>query len=260
MNNGDIVIKEVLLELKKNLDKKNFRNNTVEIINAHLTLNPKQSINYGKTKPVSKQYVVNELAWYLSKDLSIKGHKGIETNKIWQSCATDRKKLVNSNYGYLVFHNERKRDSQFDYAVKRLVKDKFTRQSMIIYTRPSIQWECDDGKHAKHDFICTTHTQHFINNKDELIYIVNMRSNDAIFGLQNDFEWHRYVYNQMYHALKTLQYPNLKVGKIYWNAGSLHLYERHYDLLRDICKEYQDKQHIKKLKDFVKKPIKEKNK
>ena len=64
-----------------------------------------------------------------------------------------------------------------------------------------------------------------------------MRSNDVIFGLQNDYSWHRYVYYDMFKRLKE-QYKNLKVGKIYWNVGSMHLYDRHFDLLKDIVNEY----------------------
>lgn len=238
MNNGELVIKKVLTKLKNKLDKKDFRNNTVELLNVNLEFNPSEHfIDYLDVRKTNRKYVDDELTWYLSMDKSIKGHPGIENNTIWKSCAT-KKGLVNSNYGNIVFAPIKGKRCQFDFAVEKLISDKCTRQSIIIYTRPSLQWEWADNKHAAHDFTCTTHTQHFINNKNELIYIVNMRSNDAIFGLQNDYCWHNYVYFTMLSDLRKY-YPNIKIGKIYWNVGSMHVYSRHWNLLKDICLEYE---------------------
>lgn len=237
--NGNVVIKNVFLKLLHKLNNKDFRNNTVELQNIHLIFDPKEEyIDYGTTRPASRKYIQAELDWYLSQDTSINNHPLIETNIIWQSCATKKGK-VNSNYGNIVFSKIHKRKSQFDFAVEKLMKDKCTRQSLIIYTRPSLHWEYNDNKHARSDFTCTTHTQHFITNDNKLEYIVNMRSNDSIFGLQNDYSWHRYVYYQMYKSL-CLIYPNLKIGNIYWNVGSLHVYERHYKLLENIVNEYKE--------------------
>ena len=244
--NGNIVIKTVFLKLVDKLHKHDFRNNTVELQNVHLTFDPKEEyIDYGTVRPASRKYIQAELNWYLSKDKSIIGHELIETNPIWKNCATTEKGKVNSNYGNIVFAKIHFGVSQFDFAIKKLLQDKYTRQSLIIYTRPSLHWEYNDDKHAKSDFTCTTHTQHFITNDDKLEYIVNMRSNDSIYGLQNDYSWHRYVYFKMYNFLKRF-YPNLKIGHIYWNVGSMHVYERHYELLDTIVNEY--KEHKKCLK------------
>lgn len=239
MNNGEIVIKYVLLNLFNKLEKSDFRNNTVELLNVHLEFNPNEAyIDYGMSRLTNREYVARELDWYLSRDKSIHGHIGIENNKIWKSCATDDLGLVNSNYGAIVFDRLDKHLRQFDYAIDKLVKDKCSRQSVIIYTRPSLHWESCDNIHAKHDFTCTTHTQHFITNDNKFIYIVNMRSNDAIFGLQNDYCWHRYVYFKMFETLRKT-YPDLQVGSIYWNTGSMHIYDRHYDILAKIVAEYR---------------------
>ena len=63
-----------------------------------------------------------------------------------------------------------------------------------------------------------------------LHYIVHMRSSDAVFGYKNDRFWHDYVHT-LAHDLLFQFYPKLKIGKIYWNAGSLHVYPRHYKLV-----------------------------
>lgn len=238
MKNTNEVITKVLLELFDKLKHNDLRYNTVEKLNVHLEFDPTEEyIDYGDIKPASRKYIQNELNWYLSQDPSIIGHQGIENNPIWKHCGTMTEGKVNSNYGKIVYEKLHDNKSQIEYAVEKLISDKFTRQSIIIYTRSSLHWEYNDNIHANNDFTCTTHTQHFINNNDELIYIVNMRSNDVIFGLQNDYSWHRYVYYNMFKRLKE-QYKNLKVGKIYWNVGSMHLYDIHFDLLKDIVNEY----------------------
>lgn len=233
MTNGELVIKNIFLskEFKR-------RGNTLEFRNAVLIFDPKEKyIDYGDSRPSSRIYIENELDWYLSQDLSIKGHKGIENNPIWKECATENEGKVNSNYGYIVFNKELG-NSQFKFAVDKLIEDKQSRQSVIIYNKPEMHIMHNDNIHARRDFTCTMHTQHFVEEDNSLTYIVNMRSNDAVFGLQNDYAWHRYVYFQMLEALSHTN-MNIKVGKIIWNAGSLHVYERHFDLLKKIIAEYK---------------------
>jgi thymidylate synthase len=167
-------------------------------------------------------------------DRCINGHLGIEDNETWSKIATDEG-IVNSNYGWMVYDPENgdKSKSQFDYAIAQLRDHPDGRQSVIYYSRPSMQWEWNDGKNAKHDFTCTFATQHFIRD-NKLEYIVYMRSNDSIFGLINDFAHHVDVYEQMRSLLK------VNTGTIHWNAGSLHVYERHWELMTNIVKEYKE--------------------
>ena len=86
-----------------------------------------------------------------------------------------------------------------------------------------------------HDFICTYSVQVFINeNKDgekRLDYIVYMRSNDAVYGFDNDALWHMEVQNQLAQDLSNRLNDRINPGDLYWNAGSLHVYERHFNLL-----------------------------
>ena len=238
MTNGDIVINEVFSKLYAKLKRLDLRNNTVELLNVHLTFDPNEEyLDYSPIRMASRKYIANELKWYLSKDYSIVGHEGIENNKIWQYCA-GFKGRVNSNYGAIVYQQIGNK-TQFEHAIDKLIKDACTRQSLIIYTRPELHIEYNDDIHAHSDFVCTTHTQHFITNDNKFEYIVNMRSNDAMYGLQNDYSWHRYVYFQMFNELRKY-YPDLQVGNIHWNAGSLHVYERHFELLKEIC---ENKEH-----------------
>ena len=83
---------------------------------------------------------------------------------------------------------------------------------------------------GKNEFMCTSNVQCFIRD-DKLIYIVYQRSMDGIFGYPNDYAWQKHVYDKL---LKDLQktYPNLKESDIIWNAASLQIYERHFDLVQ----------------------------
>ena len=180
-------------------------------------------------KRAKQGYVDAELEWYRSMDLNIKGHPKIEDNPIWQGCATPSGR-VNSNYGWCVFSQENY--DQYKKAVDSLLSDIWTRQSCCIYVRPQIQYDHNDGVNAKHDFICTFCTHHFI-RENKLEYIVYMRSNDIEFGLPYDLAWHQYVYKNMYNDLIVAgeysdrpEYKHLGIGSIHWHATSLHKYER----------------------------------
>jgi thymidylate synthase len=84
----------------------------------------------------------------------------------------------------------------------------------------------DYNKNGRSDFMCTNSVQYLIRD-DKVHAIVQMRSNDAIFGTKNDLAFQRYVINRV---SKDTGYS---VGNIYWNAGSLHIYERHFPLIQE---------------------------
>ncbi len=224
---------EVIKPLYEMLKNEDFVGDTVEKVDCHLTLHPTiEFLDYGEVRPVNRDYVNNELDWYLSEDLCIFGHKGIENNPIWKQCSTWDGK-VNSNYGYLV--NSYGNGEQYYNVLKTLKKDKNARTGVMIYTRPSLHKESKDNEHAKHDFTCTMFTQFLI--RDSRLYMsVVMRSNDAIFGLQNDYSWQRWVMYQLYNDLLPT-YPELELGTMHWHSVSMHIYSRHYALLEEIYKD-----------------------
>ena len=62
--NGNRVTKTVFLKLVDKLHKHDFRNNTVELQNVHLTFDPKEEyIDYGTVRPASRKYIQAELNW-----------------------------------------------------------------------------------------------------------------------------------------------------------------------------------------------------
>ena len=103
----------------------------------------------------------------------------------------------------------------------------------MIYNRPSMH--TDAYSNGMHDFMCTFSTQCFLNDLDgenySLKYIVNQRSQDAVFGYNNDILWHMHVQNKLASDLTHDLGKNVYTTSIEWNVGSLHVYERHFNYI-----------------------------
>ena len=193
---------------------------TIEIQAAHFEADKDWIIR----KP-NYEYAARELDWYDSQSLNVNDIPG-ETPKIWKDCA-DNNGIINSNYGWVIYSPQN--FLQYENCLNSLLKDEHTRQAVMIYNRPSMQYECNFN--GMHDFMCTFSTQVFIND-NKLDYIVNMRSSDAIFGYNNDVIWHKTVQNRMCKDLTEKLDREIHSGKNIWNAGSLHVYERHFKFLK----------------------------
>ncbi len=185
----------------------------LEIINANFIAD-EPSI-FGK---VNQSYVDREIAWYHSKSLNVNAIPG-GPPAIWQQVSTPYG-LINSNYGWCIWSQSN--GDQYNNVVKELTKNHDSRRAVMIYTRPSM-WT-DYNKDGMSDFMCTNAVQYVIRN-DKLNAIVQMRSNDVVFGYKNDYFWQSHVLDMLCKELK------VERGLIYWNAGSLHVYERHFELI-----------------------------
>ncbi len=166
-------------------------------------------------------YIAMEIEWYMSQSLNVYDMK--KPPKVWMDVATTYGN-VNSNYGYLVFSEEN--GHQFRNVIRTLRKRPDSKQATMIYNRPTMHQEAYiDGMK---DFICTNAVNYNqdLYNTDEINCIVQMRSNDAIFGYKNDYAWHTFMLNKVCEAL------GKQPGKIYWQASSLHIYPRHFDLIK----------------------------
>lgn len=223
---NNVVLREEVEDLLANKYLTNDKvGNTWELINVNLALNPYQPYVNVLNRPFKFDYLEKEHKWYMSQDLSIKGW--MDDIKIWNFCASkDDRQLINSNYGWCVFSEEN--GSQYENCVKKLIEDPNTREALMIYTRPSMH---DDAiENGKHDFMCTVSAHVFLRD-DKLYYIVTQRSCDLVTGFSFDFPWHCFVYQMMLEELKK-KYPSIMQGCIFYNIGSLHVYERHEKLLQ----------------------------
>lgn len=173
-------------------------------------------------RPRNDAYIERELEWYLSQSRRVEDMPG-EVPEIWHKVAS-RLGEVNSNYGYLVFNHGN--GDQYGHVRDELRRNRDSRRGTMVYTRPSIQWEYMTG--GMSDFICTNAVNYFIRD-DRLHAVVQMRSNDAVFGYPNDLAWQRYVLERLAGDV------DAEVGPITWQAASLHVYPRHFYLLEELC-------------------------
>jgi thymidylate synthase len=168
---------------------------------------------------VNEDYVKRELDWYKSMSLSVNDIPG-GPPAIWKQVC-DNAGYINSNYGWCIWSE----DNYFQYERVRheLMAHPYSRRATMIYTRPNM-W-LDYNHNGRSDFMCTNAVQYLI-RKDQLDCVVQMRSNDVVFGYKNDYAWQRYVLEKLSVDLGILS------GDIHWNVGSLHVYERHFDLIQ----------------------------
>lgn len=197
----------------------------VEEIGAKLQLDPTQKTFDFGVKKTNEEYCKKELAWYDSMDRSIDMVRDV---KVWRDVAA-KDGTVNSNYGWCVFSEDNYK--QFDHVLHELIANEFSRRAIMIYTRPSM-W-IDYNENGRNDFMCTNY-HHFFIRENVLYSIYNIRSNDLIWGFLNDYWWAATIHLRMYDELCTF-YNDLKCGYLEWQASSLHVYERHFDLVKQMA-------------------------
>jgi len=186
---------------------------TIEIVGACFIAN--EDVIFGKINP---DYAEREKLWYDSMSRSVNNFPG-GAPPVWKAIA-DSDGLINSNYGWCI--NSPENGSQFEKVVKELKKNPESRRAIIIYTRPSM-WE-DYNHNGRSDFMCTNAVQYLI--RDGKVHsVVQMRSNDALIGYKNDRAWQRDVLEKVANEV------GFPVGNVYWQVGSLHVYERDFYLV-----------------------------
>ena len=186
---------------------------TVELIGSSFVAT--EPCIFGK---INEDYAEREIQWYESQSLYVRDIPG-KTPAIWEQVASKDGK-INSNYGYLIYSY----DNYQQYANVRaeLEKNPNSRRAVMIYNRPSMHF--DYNRDGMSDFICTnTHTYHIRDGK--LHVTVNMRSNDVVFGYNNDLHWAEHVLKKLARDLR------VEPGNIHWQVASLNVYERHFHLL-----------------------------
>ena len=167
----------------------------------------------------SEDYIQKELDWYLSGSTNV-NDIGENVPAAWKATANEHGE-INSNYGRLIFDDKYYR--QFDNVINELSNNPDTRRASMIYTRPSIWVEFDEN--GKNDFICTNSVTYYIRD-GKLNCVVQMRSNDVIFGYKNDYAWQKYVLEKVAQATDSIE------GDIVWQVQNLHVYERHFNLVK----------------------------
>ena len=200
---------------------------TIELIGASFFAD--QPVIFGTP---NESYIEIEKAWYESQSTNVNWIPETYNRNVpeaWKASANQFGE-INSNYGHLIYSD--KYHHQYGQVLDELLANPDGRRASMIYTRPSIWMEYNED--GKNDFICTNAVTYYI--RDNCLHnVVQMRSNDVVFGYKNDYAWQLYVLEQMvkdYNDCKENGVPELKAGDLIWQVQNLHVYERHFDLVK----------------------------
>ena len=166
----------------------------------------------------NEDYISRELEWYESMSLNVNDIPG-GPPAIWKQVA-DKDGLINSNYGWCIWSKDN--NFQYNNVVNELRANPESRRAIMIYTNPRMWFKYKEN--GRSDFMCTNTVQYMIRG-GKLHSVVQMRSNDVVFGYKNDYAWQKHVLDKLSLELE------VPAGDIYWNVGSLHVYERHFNLV-----------------------------
>lgn len=196
-----------------------------EILDASIVItDPYSNIFVNSARSVPIDYLKKELTLYFKGSNSVEEFG--EASAFWKKLSDDGQ-TVNSAYGYLLFKKLNKNGlTQWKWLIDTLSKDSDSRQALMYLGGADYQYE------NVRDFVCTT-SYHFFIRDDRLNMIVNRRSQDIFFGMTFDIPWELILMQCALVELINI-YPNLKLGWYSLHCGSMHLYERNFDIIKEM--------------------------
>jgi thymidylate synthase len=219
---------------------------------ASITFPPGVRFMNFNARKFNLDYVKREFLWYLRGDrydTSICNYA-----KIWQQCVDERQQL-NSNYGYYLFRRlpeermnqtlyhgsstlvadqDRSFAGDISWIVSELSRDRDSRRAVAVIL--GAEHMRDDVK----DFPCTyalafriRRYSHLPDMAPVLNMSVHMRSQDAIYGLGSDAPCFSFIHEVVLNLLRET-YPELQLGIYHHAVDSLHVYEKHFQMLETL--------------------------
>jgi thymidylate synthase len=191
---------------------------TTELLNASFSIkNPRSRCIINPARNWSLPLAIGELCWHLSgsDDLSFIAHYAPR----WREFSEDGQKVYGSCYGKRIFKQGVTGISQWDQLIELMRRDPMTRRAVLTFHEMPYASLDVESK----DVSCATSMQFFIRD-DKLHAIVYMRSNDAILGLPYDI----FLFTMIQEILSVTL--GIELGEYHHIAGSLHLYDHHYEL------------------------------
>ena len=212
---------------------KDIENNMISILGASFEVD-KNSI-FGTP---NLEYIDAEIKWYESQSRHVNDLFDLygKEVKIWKEiCSTPG--YINSNYGWTIYSWDN--GDQYNNVLKKLCQEPRSRQASMIYQRPTMH---KDWNHqGMMDFTCTNAVTYYITKGYQLDCVVQMRSNDVVFGYNNDVAWQKHVWVKLRDDLNYIRdkigMNKITLGKMHWQVQNLHMYNRHFKLIE----EYIDK-------------------
>ena len=194
---------------------------TIEIIGASFIAD--EPAIFGEP---NQEYINAEIDWYKMRSTNINDIYGTDymaksPPAAWKMTANKHGE-INSNYGRIIYSDQYY--DQYNHVLNELQDNPGSRRATMVYNRPSI-W-CEYNENGKSDFICTNAVTYYIRG-DVLHAVVQMRSNDVVFGYKNDYAWQRYVMQELINDHR----DDLRMGTLHWQVQNLHIYDRHFGLI-----------------------------
>ena len=181
--------------------------------NVSFTLmDPSDKVIVTPERKFNEDYAEYEWNWYLKGDRD--ASEISERAKIWKQMMVEGTTEVNSNYGY--FWNK---NYQLSRVIQELKTNKETRRAIVVH------YDINELDRYKHDTPCNDVLNFYIKD-DKLHLTVFARSIDLVFGFCND----QYTFAKLMEMVAfQLDIP---VGEMHWMITNLHIYPRHYDMLK----------------------------
>ncbi len=190
-------------------------NKTIEISPCLISISrPEARLQYSPERDFSLMHAINESLMLFNKEVSVvDDFPFVDMSKF-----ADDEGSLEGSYGWRSVY-------LLEEIVKLLQDEPDSRQAVIPILS---EWELlgDRGP----DIACTQSIQ-FLIRGGKLDCFVNMRSNDFIWGFPYDV----FQFTMMHEALaNTLK---IELGTYYHYAASMHVYERHFDLIEKLAYE-----------------------
>ncbi len=221
------VYEQTLDQLKKAKEQASQFGDTLEIINYSCCIKDPRAgrFVFTENREHSLKYIIGELVWYFSCEKTIDRIQ--HYSKFWNHLV-DEEGFVNSNYGFKIFRKQIHLDkddirhkSQFQYVVDELKRNRDSRRAIMFL---NLLDEDYPKMHTTKDFSCTPYL-HFLVRDGKLNMLTYMRSNDFVYGFCNDVPFFTILQELIAVEL------NLELGYYYHNAGSEHIYSKHFHML-----------------------------
>ncbi len=193
---------------------------TLELFPATFTLTrPRRRCVANPERRWNLPLAIGEFCWHVSGSNELQFIEYYA--KRWREFAEDGSTIRGSCYGHRIFTQTHESRSQWEQIVELLQKDPASRRAVLNF-----QEQPEDLVNEK-DIPCAS-TMQFLIRDSRLHAITCMRSNDAIWGLPYDV----FLFTMFQELLASEL--GLPLGTYTHTVGSLHLYERHFDLAERI--------------------------
>lgn len=203
-----------------------------ELINSSICIDMNYPIITIPERKLGYKFMMREAWWILS------GRNDVESIKDYSKAIST---FSNDNYHFDGAYGPRVVD-QIRYIVDSLAQDLNTRQAVLTIWR--------SNPRPSKDIPCTISIQWFI--RDGYIYCIdNMRSSDIWLGVPYDIFNFTMLTGYIMLLLKERGIYDLKLGKLYLNAGSQHLYEDNWKKAETLLQNYTEWNNLHKFEPYL---------